>query len=207
MCAGLLRSFLMAGLIAMAATSTAAAQENTSVYTSVGAKNCRKIDVVKVEGTEYGVTSACRGLPGYTVVIGEDDLRTLVSIGVNAKHARDQIAFGQGFSPFNSAHETLEWRIDAKTKKPFATIQRWFIADNNDLDKDDRPKTAGLLVVTRIPPGEACHVAYIDVRANENPNALAQKAADELAANFDCKKDRVHFIGNKGRAAELAGAK
>ncbi len=58
--------------------------------------------------------------------------------------------------------------------------------------------------MTRVPPGASCHVAYIDVRANENPNALAQQAADELAQKFDCGKDKVQIIGNKGRAAELA---
>ncbi len=199
--------FLFSALTTLAATSTATAQQNASLYTSVAAKNCKKIESVKVEGSEFGATFACRGLPGYSVVVGEDDLRMTVAIGFNTKHAQEQVSATQGFSPFNHAHDTLEWRIDAKTKKPFATIQRWFIADNADLEKNGRPKNVGLLVVTRTPPGASCHVAYIDVRANQNPNELAQKAADELAQKFDCGNDKVHFIGNKGRAAELAGMK
>jgi len=202
--ANLLCAFLLTVQVVIAATSPASAQQNSSLYTSVATKGCVKFETVKVSGDEIAATFDCKGLPGYSVVVGEDDLRTVVAIGFNRLHAKDQSSFGQGFAPFNSVHDNLEWRLDAKTKKPFATIQRWLIADNADLDKDSRPKTVGLLVVTRTPPGASCHVAYIDVRANENPNALAQKAADELAQKFDCKKDKVVFIGNKGRAAELA---
>lgn len=199
--------FLLSALIAVAATSSAAAQQNASVYTSVAAKTCKKFESVKVSGDEIAATLDCKGMPGYSVVVSEDDLRTTVAIGFNRMHAKEQPSLGQGFAPFNSVHDTLEWRIDAKTKKPFATIQRWFIADNADLDKDSRPKTVGLLVVTRIPPGPSCHVAYIDVAANEIPNALAQQAADELAKKFDCRRDTIHFVGNKGRAAELAASR
>lgn len=204
--ADLLCTFLLSALTAIAATSAAAAQQNTSVYTSVAPKDCRKFDSAAILGDETAAFE-CKGLPGYWVVVNEDDLRTTVSIGFSRTHAEGQPALGQSFAPFNSVHDTIEWRIDAKTNKPFATIQRWFIADNADLDKNDRPKTVGLLVVTRTPPGASCHVAYIDVRANENPNALAQKAADELARDFDCEKDAVRFIGNKGRAAVLAERK
>lgn len=200
-------TFFVSALVALAATSTASAQQNTSQYTSVATKGCQKFDVAKLGHDELGASFGCKGLPGYAVVVAEDDLRTTVSIGHDRKHAQEQPAFSQGFSPFNSVHDTLEWRIDAATKKPMATIQRWFIADNEDLEKNGRPKTVGLLVVTRTPPGASCHVAYIDVRANENPNALAQKAADELAAKFDCSNDRVHVIGKKGRAAALAAAR
>lgn len=200
-------TFFVSAFVALAATSTSSAQQNTSQYTSVASRGCQKFHVAKVEDNELGASFACKGLPGYTVVVAEDDLRTTVSVGNNRKHAQEQPAFSQGFSPFNSVHDTLEWRIDAATKKPIATIQRWLIADNEDLEKNGRPKTVGLLVVTRTPPGGSCHVAYIDVRANENPNALAQKAADEIAAKFDCSNDRVHVIGNKGRAAALATAR
>jgi hypothetical protein len=205
--ATLLCAFLLSALTALAATSSASAQQNTSVYTSVATKTCQKFETVKVSGDEIAATFDCKGLPGYSVVVGEDDLRTVVAIGFNRMHAKEQPSFGQGFGPFNSVHDNLEWRIDARTKKPFATIQRWFIADNNDVGADNRPKTVGLLVVTRTPPGASCHVAYIDVRANKNPNALAQKAADEFAQNFDCKKDKVQIFGNKGRAIELVGKK
>ena len=47
------------------------------------------------------------------------------------------------------------------------------------------------------------HVAYIDVRANPEPNMLARKAADETARTFKCT-DKPQFVGARGRAAELA---
>lgn len=204
-------TFLLSAMSAMAAMSPAAAQQNTSQYTSVETKKCEKIATVRIGKDEFSNTYACQGLRyklrGYWAVIDETDLRTTVTISFNKLEAHKQPAYSQGFAPFNSVHDTLEWRIDGKSELPFATIQRWFIADNANLDKDDRPKTLGLLVVTRTPPGASCHVAYIDVAANENPNALAQKAADERAQKFDCAKDKVQFIGNKGRAAELAGLK
>lgn len=189
----------------------ASAQQNQSQYTSVAAKNCKKIQSVKIGNDEFSTTLACKGiahrLRGYYAVVEETDLRTTVTITLEPLKAKDHPAYQQGFAPFNSVHDTLEWRLDGSSKAPIAAIQRWRIADNDNLDKDGRPNTVGLLVVTRIPPGPSCHVAYIDVRANENPNALAQKAADELAQNFDCAKDKIHVIGKRGRAAELAEAK
>ena len=61
-----------------------------------------------------------------------------------------------------------------------------------------------MLVVTRLPPGPVCHVAYVDVKANPDANELARKAADEVARGFRCGKDEVKVIGNSGRAAEMA---
>lgn len=200
-----LHTFMLSALIAVSVTSSGLAQENTSAYTSVAVKDCRKFDVAKAGDDELGASFECKGYAGYTVVVTEDDLRMTVAVGRSRKDAQDQPSYAQGFSPFNSVHDTLEWRIDAKTKKPFATIQRWFIADSANPGKDGKPPSFGLLVVTRTPPGTSCHVAYIDVRANKDSNLLARKAADDLAQKFDCGKDKVHFVGNKGRAAQLAG--
>jgi len=48
------------------------------------------------------------------------------------------------------------------------------------------------------------HVAYVDIRANPNPNEIARKAADEIARDFKCGKDEVRIVGSRGRAIELA---
>ena len=134
--------------------------------------------------------------------ISEDDLRQTVSIGPNRAAASKEPAAEAGFAPFNSTAPTVEWR--AVDGKPFAIIQRWLIADNNDLDKAGTPTSKPVLAVTRLPPGPVCHVAYIDGQANRNANELARQAADEFARDFKCGKDEVKVIGEKGAAVSLA---
>ena len=58
--------------------------------------------------------------------------------------------------------------------------------------------------MTRLPPGAVCHVAYVDVAANPDADALARKAADQGARDFKCGTDAVKVIGQSGRAVELA---
>jgi hypothetical protein len=118
-----------------------------------------------------------------------------------APAAGKEPAARSGFGPFNSTTDTVEWR--ATNGKPFAIIQRWHLADSSAEDKDGRPTDRGLLVVTRLPPGPVCHVAYVDVKANPNANELARKAADENARDFHCGKDEAKVIGATGRAVEL----
>ena len=147
------------------------------------------------------------GFPGATgagliVLISEDDLREIVSVGRTRMAAAKEPAAGTWFAPFNSTAPTVEWR--AADGKPFAIIQRWHLADHSEPDKEDRPTTKAMLAVTRLPPGAVCHVAYVDAQANPNPNELARKAADDLARNFKCGKDEVKVIGETGRAVSMA---
>lgn len=60
-----------------------------------------------------------------------------------------------------------------------------------------------MLAVTRLPPGEVCHVAYVDVAANPNANELARQAADDFARDFRCGIDQVKTIGQSGRTTSL----
>jgi hypothetical protein len=83
----------------------------------------------------------------------------------------------------HSPSTTVEWRA-AGQAPPFAIIQRWHLADNNDPDRNGRPIAKPMLVVTRLPPGPVCHVAYVDAKANRDANELARKAADELARDM-----------------------
>jgi len=136
------------------------------------------------------------------VLVSEDDLRQTVSVGSNRAAAAKEPAAETSFAPFNSTAPTVEWR--AVDGAPFAIIQRWLIADNNDLDKSGTPTSKPMLAVTRLPPGPVCHVAYIDGQANRNANELARQAADEFARDFKCGKDEVKVIGEKGAAVSLA---
>jgi hypothetical protein len=178
--------------------SPASAQTFSSSYTSSAEKDCRTIGKPKDVSTKQ----VCPGKSGLVVLISEDDLRQTVSVGPDHVAAAKEPAAETWFAPFNSTGQTVEWR--AVDGKPFAIIQRWLIADNNDLDKAGTPTSKPMLAVTRLPPGPVCHVAYIDGQANRNANELARQAADEFARDFKCGKDEVKVVGEKGAAVSLA---
>ena len=178
--------------------SPANAQTFSSSYTSTAPKDCRTVGKPENGST----TQVCPGKSGLVVVISEDDLRQTVSVGPNRLAASKEPAAETWFAPFNSTGNTVEWRAVDGT--PFAIIQRWLIADNNDTDKAGSPISKPMLAVTRLPPGPVCHVAYIDGQANRNANELARQAADEFARDFKCGKDEVRVVGEKGAAVILA---
>jgi hypothetical protein len=177
--------------------SPANAQTFSSSYTSTAPKDCRTVGKPENGST----TQVCPGKSGLVVVISEDDLRQTVSVGPNRLAASKEPAAETWFAPFNSTGNTVEWRAVDGT--PFAIIQRWLIADNNNnnTDKAGTPTSKPMLAVTRLPPG---HVAYIDGQANRNANELARQAADEFARDFKCGKDEVKVVGEKGAAVSLA---
>jgi len=195
---GLAIAMLFGGALGL--ISPASAQTFGSSYTSTAPKDCR----VTNAGTEVDDSTirTCPGRAGLVILISEDDLRETVSVGRNRAAAAREPAAQVRFGPFNSTEHTVEWRT--MNGKPFAIIQRWHIADNSDEDKNGRPIAKPMLAVTRLPPGQVCHVAYVDAQANPNPNELARKAADELARDFKCGKDEVRVIGEAGKAVSLA---
>lgn len=174
-----------------------------SSYTSTAERDCRKVSSFKVDGGEYASGHICPGPAGLVVLKIEQDLREIISAGRDRKRAAAEPAASQSFGPFNSTTSTIEWRT-GPDGKPYAMIQRWHLADNTDTDKDGRPNTKQMLVITRLPPGAVCHVAYVDVTANPNANEVARKAADDLARGFDCVRDKVTAVGEKGRTTQLA---
>ncbi|SEN10443.1 hypothetical protein [Bradyrhizobium sp. OK095] len=190
----------LAVLLACLNSGNADAQSLGSTYTSTAPKDCRQIG--KPSELDGSTRRVCPGKAGLVVLISEDDLREIVSVGHNRRAAAEEPAAQVWFGPFNSSETTIEWR--AAGARPFAIIQRWHIADSTDPDKQGRPNTKAMLVVTRLPPGPVCHVAYVDAIANPNANELARKAADDFARGFACGKDEVKIIGTRGRAVELA---
>lgn len=169
-------------------------------YTSAKPKDCRTAEKNKPKEEMPWVVQSCKGVGGFIVRIFDADERQTVSFGRTVAAAAKEPAAEQGFGPFNHVHDVIEWRM--RDGKPFATIQRWFIADNEKPKPDGRPTDVPILVVMRLAP--ACHVAYIDASANADANALAQQAADEKAAGFTCGKDEVAIVGKRGRGVELA---
>jgi hypothetical protein len=180
--------------------SAANAQTFGSTYTSTAPKACRVTSADT--GVDGSTIRLCPGKAGLKVLISEDDMRETVSVGHSRAEARNEPAAQVWFGPFNWTGSTVEWR--ALDGKPFAIIQRWHLDDNGDQDRDGRPIAKPMLAVTRLPPGPVCHVAYVDVGANPDADALARKAADQLARGFKCGKDEVKVIGASGRAVELA---
>jgi hypothetical protein len=183
--------------------STANAQpaEIISTYTSTADKDCRLVPPDKRDPVD-GFLRICRGMGKLLVINSGSDLREAVSVGRTRPAAAKEPAAEAWFAPFSSTTTTIEWR-HPKGGEPFAIIQRWHLADNEDRAVDDRPRNKQLLVLTRLPPGPVCHVAYIDVQANPNANEIARDAANK-ARDFNCGKDKVRVEGAMGRAVELA---
>lgn len=190
------------GLWACTAPATAQPAEIISTYTSTAKKDCRIIEAPKPEPGEDGFLHICPGIGNLVVYNAEGDLREVVSVGRTRAAAEKEPAAEAFFAPFSSTTTTIEWR-HPKGGAPFAIIQRWHLADNVDPGPDSRPRMRQMLVVTRLPPGAVCHVAYIDVKANANANEIARQAADK-ARDFACGKDKVRVEGAIGRAVQLA---
>jgi hypothetical protein len=174
--------------------------QTQSQTTSAKEKDCRTAEKSKPKEEMPWVAQSCKGAGGFIVRIFDVDERQTVSFGKTLAAAAKELAAEQGFGPFNHAGESVEWRL--RDGKPFAAIQRWFIADNEQVKPDGRPTDVAILVVTRLSP--ACHVAYIDAAANSDAATLAQQIADEKAADFKCRKDEAAVIGKRGRGVELA---
>ncbi len=173
---------------AMAATALAlssAAFANESVYTKLSgpAAHCTELESQADEGGWY--LERCAGHAGVAVFVGEGDLRTMVSYGWNAKA---EIAAHEKGPAFNTIDDTLEWRL--KDGKPFATILRWKVDGGPDMPKGE------MLVVTQLDEGNQCWVAVVAAHKNRDANALARRAADDLAGTVTCGENyRAKSVG------------
>jgi len=171
---------LVAGWAAVGAAPAYAAFD--SVYTDTDLDQC-----MIMSAHEMGASFACPGYKGYPLMIAEDDVRFFVSYGFGAP---DEIAAHQTIPPFNYIGKKLEWRLSDQSGqwRPVATILRW-IEDPGDGSKGDQ-----FLVVTKIEPGNTCHVAYIDAGITANANEIARQFADSIVADFNCANDEpIHY--------------
>jgi hypothetical protein len=146
------------------------------------------LDCTVMQSDDFGSTWACTGLKGMPVMVSESDLRMSVSYGLNSTTEK---AAKQQLQPPNRLGDKIEWRVSNADGywKPFASILRFFT-------KGEVGKPEGeVLVVTKISPGATCHIAYVDALANPDAEALAQKAADTTAKDFDCEAGEPEFVG------------
>jgi hypothetical protein len=110
-----------------------------------------------------------------------------------------------------SAGKTVEWR-GIKGKKgfePYAAIVRLAMKDHEN-GKPGPVADGEVLAVMRVDPreAEACAIAYVDAKANANPNLLARDAADRLGPAFDCGSETAAVIGAATRwTSELIAAR
>ena len=190
----------LAGLIAAGgAAALAATGEVKSIYTTIDLKSCKTL-----QKFEDGASWYCPGtIDGYDVLLSEGDLRFMVSYGkpVDGKvpHAQTLKSFNTIFKG-NSDRAALEWRAERRGAVwiPYATILRYYTSS----DASGQMVHGQVLVVSKVgiaTGADSCHVAYVDSRANKDANALARKAADELARTFDCLKEPVIY-GKTGRS-------
>jgi hypothetical protein len=153
----------------------ALAGENSSVYTKFDLDHCKKTD----NGDEYvyAGTWTCKGYGGIDMVFSSIDERSYAAFG---KDGINHCAFQKTFSPFNTALSPVEWRL--KDGKPIAAIERWSVVEG------DSGKSVTWLVVNALREHDSCHVHYVS-GSYPDANADARRAADDLAADFDCDND------------------
>src|SRR4051812_29713072 len=98
----------LAALLACLNAGFAGAQSLGSTYTSTAPKDCRQIG--KPSELDGSTRRVCPGKAGLVVLISEDDLREIVSVGRHRKAAAEEPAAQVWFGPFNSSENTVEWR-------------------------------------------------------------------------------------------------
>ena len=162
-------------------TATTHANPLKSLYTTLELSSCKV-----AQRPPDGHTWTCTGLDGYPVQVADGDQRIFVSFGEEpGKHRATRQTLASFNSIFDDKHAraTLEWRIVRQNGRPlpFATILRYFTSNGE--------RRGEVLVVSRVAPGQSCHVAYIDALANPDAIAIARQVADTTARRFDCKTE------------------
>lgn len=175
----------LAALVVLGATNTGLAANMDSTYTDLNLDEC-----LVLSADDFGAQFACPGYKGYPVYVAEGDLRFFVSFGFGAP---DERAASQTLPAFNTLNTTMEWRLsDASGDwKPFATILRWFTQSGDGVEPDGQT-----LVVTKLEPGNTCHIAYVDAKRTPNANEIARQWADSVAAGFNCETDEPYQTPN-----------
>jgi len=178
------KSLPVAGLLALFLSAPVSAASFDSVYTKLNLDDCKAIPVAKAEPADGG-RWACMGYDNTLVYVAEGDLRFFVSYGLNALKEK---AVEQTLPQFNTINDTLEWRLIYENGKwkPFATILRWYTQGGGNSNAKGE-----VLVVTKLEPGNVCHVAYINAKLVPEANKIARQIADTNAAEFNCQTDKT----------------
>lgn len=178
-----MRSVLILAAVALALAITPAHAAFTSAYTDIDLDQCLVLDA-----DDFVSQWSCPGYKGYPLKVIQTDLRFALQFGFNL----DQEPKRQTLPPFNTLGPKLEWRLSNESGRwlPIATIARYETATKANGTPDGE-----VLVVTQLKPGQSCHIAYIDAKANPDADVLARAAADK-AGSFDCAKDAIETLGD-----------
>lgn len=146
------------------------------------------------EQVEESGQAVCAGLEGYPIYIVHGERSLFVGFGDVPAY----VSSPGGINLFRGIGDVVEWRLLGE--KPYATILRWLLGA---LDENGEYVIHHeLLVISTIgdPDGvrQSCQVAYIDARANAEPNELARQVAHLAARNFRCGVDVPIYIGLGG---------
>ena len=177
-----MRHLIIAGVFVTAFAATASA-EPVSKYSDIDLEACPRGQDF---GDEPAYEAICPGPDGWELRVMEGDLR----FWVEPRRAGEQTEMHfQTLSFFNNVHTKAEWRgeVAAGSFEPYAMILRYF----TDSGMGEESGKGNVLVVTKGPatPGErSCHIGYVDAKAVENANVVAQQIADTTADTFDCEK-------------------
>lgn len=166
-------------LLVFASLTSASAQSNRSVYSSLEEKQCRRIKSANADEDDYEIR--CRGASGFSLVVTEGDLRQNITVVTpkGAKHSLDLWDVVSG--GFSHVGPRAEWRL--ASKQPVAFIIRY----NASEDPEKPDKKSSYLVVTKITATEICVTDKISPGASANEDA--RRAAD-TAATKPCLKQK-----------------
>ncbi len=165
----------------LSCAATAAAQPNSSVYTPLGDKDCRKIK--SAEAGDDGYEGRCPGTAGYSLLLSEGDLRQNITVITpkGSQHSLDLWSVISG--GFSSVGPKAEWRLASQKGKlaPVALIIRY----NASEDPESPNKIMSYLAVAKITLSEICVTDKISPGPNANEDA--RRAAD-AASTKPCLK-------------------
>ncbi len=193
----------LATLFVSPAVTTAqekAPSANSSAFTPLDLDKCHlltraELGLPELSEEEEGVDGGswlCIGYAKSIVYVAEGDLRMFVSYGPDALRER---AASQTLPEFNYLGDRIEWRLrpaangEKGSGTPFATIVTW-ITESGDSPQE----TNEVLVVTKLEPGNTCHVAYIDTSLVPNAHDVALWYADNEVDSFNCATDDVLVV-------------
>jgi hypothetical protein len=157
--------------------NTASPPPRTSIYTSLAAAQCRTLEVHEIGSSSV---QRCAGVAGYHLLVLDDDSRMSITV-VDPRGKEHPLDLWTLVSTsFSSLGPVAEWRVEGRSKTPFALIVRFNASD---------PETAAVtssLAVVKITPDSACLVDVIPPgpRANEK----ARDSAD-AATTRSCRSD------------------